>query len=239
MTKKLLFFLLFLVRISGGVFINEDAEDVLRRILDEFNHDPENYRYDNVIITSASDCRFIPKIFVWCPITHYKLKLLCPTHKNELECKQWTCVLAKESHWNPRIVYDVGGNVIFVQRSYECISPPGSHWPRHNYLSGSKEMLDIIPTRFLRQFPIILHYRSAFTTDLRDDIWTNIELGQNFLKISERLASLNFRKFQQRLSAHDSNNLDNMQEAFYSNILYSFPSNDKLMQIFFRALRKC
>ena len=222
----------YLITLNGGVYINEDAENVLRRVLDEFDRDPENYRYDHVILTSNLDSKFLPKIFVWCPIRHYKLNLLCPIHNCELQCKQWTSVLAKESHWNPRLVYDLGGNVIFVQRYYECISPPGLHWPSHSYLSGSKAILDIVPKRFIRQIPIILHYRSAFTTDLRDDIWTNIELGQNFLKISERLASLNFRKFQQRFSIHDSENRDNIEESFYSSILYSFPSNDKLMQIF-------
>lgn len=135
--------------------------------------------------------------------------------------------LKKESHWNPRLTYDLGGNIIFVQRSYECISPPGLFWPKHAYLSGSKEILDIIPKTFLSQFPVILHHRSAFPTDLLDDIWTNVELGQNFLKISERLASLNFRKYQRRCALRD-----NIEESFYTDKLYSFPSNDKIMHIF-------
>ena len=230
--KILLFF--HIIKINGGVYINEDAENVLRSVLDEFDQDPENSRYDHVILTGNLDSSLLPKIFVWCPIKHHKLNILCPVHDCELQCKEWTHVLAKESHWNPRLVYDLGGNVIFVQRSYECISGSGSQcqWPKHSYLSGSKAILDIIPKRILKQLPIILHYRSAFTTDLRDDILTNIELGQNFLKISERLASLNFRKFQQRFSVRDPTDNGNCEELFYQNILYSFPSNDKLMQFF-------
>jgi hypothetical protein len=221
-----------LIRISNSVFIDKDAHNALQRVIVEFKYDPENPRFDHVILTSISDCMILPKIFIWCPIQHYKLKLLCPIHNVGLQCKKWLSELEKESRWNPRLVYDLGGNVIFVQRSYECTSPPGLHWVKHSYLSGSKDILDIIPRTFVRQLPIILHYRSAFTADLLDDIWTNIELGQNFLKISERMASLNFRKFQQRLSLQDSDHRDNVEESFYSNILYSFPSNDKLMQIF-------
>ena len=135
--------------------------------------------------------------------------------------------LEKKGNWNPRLVYGLGGNIILVQRLYKCISPPGLHWPKHTYLSGSKEILDMMPKTAIRQLPIILHHRSVFTIDLLYDIWMNTELGQNFLKISEQLASLNFRKYQQIFTL-----CDNIEKSFYADILYSFPSNDQLMQIF-------
>jgi hypothetical protein len=89
-----------------------------------------------IILTSNNDANVLPKVFIWCPISHYQLKLLCPVHNTELVCKQWTSVLSKESHWNPRLVYDLGGNVIFVQRCYECMAPRGSSWPKHSFLSA-------------------------------------------------------------------------------------------------------
>ena len=67
----------------------------------------------------------LAKIFIGCPIKHYKLKRLCPIHNVGLQRKQWLSELEKESRWNPRLVYDLGSNVIFVERSYECTSPPG------------------------------------------------------------------------------------------------------------------
>ena len=153
----LLSILFHFIIFSSGVYISEDAHNVLRRVLEDFEENPQNSRYDHVIFTDSTDCKFLPKVFVWCPITHFKLNLLCLVHNCKLQAKQWTSVLSKESHWNPRLVYDLDGNIIFVQRSYECISPSGSglQWPKHNYLSGSKVILDIIPGDFLKQLPII------------------------------------------------------------------------------------
>jgi hypothetical protein len=119
------------------------------------------------------------------------------------------------------------------------MAPRGSSWPKHSFLSASKAILDRIPSRLSENFPVVLHFRSAFTVDLQDDIWTNMELGQNFLKISERLASLNFRKFHQRIAQQaGDNNVNEHLESFYSNVLYSFPSNDKLMHIFLSHYEK-
>ena len=67
-------------------------------------------------------------------------------------------VLSKESHWNPRLVYDLDGNIIFVQKIYECIAPHGSSWPKHSFLSASKTIMDMIPVRISEHIPIILHY---------------------------------------------------------------------------------
>ena len=196
-----------------GVFINQDAENVLVQLITDFEQNPNDGRYDHIILTSNENCIVIPKVFIWCPITHFQLQLLCPIHNAHLVCEKWTSVLAKESYLNPRLAYDLGGNVIFVQRIYGCVSSTGSSLPKHTYLSASKTITNIIPTRFLRQIPIILQYRSAFTIDLRDDLWKSIQLGQNFHKISERLASLNFCRFHHRYTCSTGvGNYEDLQE---------------------------
>jgi hypothetical protein len=156
---------------------------------------------------------------------------MCPIHKAHLLCKKWQAVLSTGNYLNPRMVYDLGGNVVLVQRYYECVSSGSSTWPKHTFLSASKSIMDAIPTSLANKFPIILHYRSALTHDLLDDIWTHIEMGQNFVKISERLASLNYRNFQRSNVILGECSLVDLQ-SFYENVLYSFPSNDKLMHIF-------
>ena len=65
---------------------------------------------------------------------------------------------------------------------------------------------------------------------------TEIVKGVNFLKISEGLASLNYREYLRRRWLYSSscdvfaNTLD--YSYFHSNILYSFPSNDQITKIF-------
>ena len=158
---------------------------------------------------------------------------MCPIHNVQLVCKKWQSVLSKENYLNPRMVYDTGGNVVFIQRYYECASSGSSTWLKHTFLSASKSIMDAIPRNLANKLPIILHYKSALTHDLLDNLWTSIEIGQNFVKITERLASLNYRNFQRRkliLGEHTSNAAD--LQSFHGNVLYSFPSNDKLMHIF-------
>ena len=60
------------------------------------------------------------KIFVWCPLQHYQMELLCPSHKSPLVFHSWTTQLTHQSPHNPRLVYDLNGNIILVQSIYRC-----------------------------------------------------------------------------------------------------------------------
>ena len=112
-----------------GVFINQDAENVLVQLITDFEQNPNDGRYDHIILTSNENCIVIPKVFIWCPITHFQLQLLCPIHNAHLVCEKWTSVLAKESYLNPRLAYDLGGNVIFVQFVHHLLVPLGQNTP--------------------------------------------------------------------------------------------------------------
>lgn len=61
----------YLITAGGAVFISKDAHDLLQGVLNEFGKDPENPCFHHVLLTSDPDCKILPKIFIWCPITHF------------------------------------------------------------------------------------------------------------------------------------------------------------------------
>ena len=93
-------------------------------------------------------------------------------------------------------------------------------------------------------FPAEIYQRCGITKALNHFIDTEILEGVNFLKISEGLASLNYREYVQRrlIYQSSSNGDDGVQllysEQFQSNALYSFPSNDQIMRIFLHNFEK-
>ena len=63
--------------------------------------------------------------------------------------------------------------------------------------------------------------------------------GVNFLKICEGLASLNFHEFCQRVNVFSSNlNCVASKYNFCNNEMFSFPSNDQIMNIFLDAINE-
>ena len=105
------------------------------------------------------------------------------------------------------------------------VSPDRSS-SRHEYHSASAEVLAILPPKIFEQFPFKLFYRSACSQNLLDYVIVHIGRGHNFLELAEDIASLNFRAF-----IHHSSHLFD-ESDYYSNILYTSPSNDQLMYMF-------
>lgn len=103
-----------------------------------------------------------------------------------------------------------------------------------NYQDTRKVVIGIYPhpTRLLPSsvtymFPVIMQQRCAFTIRLCDNIITGIYQRQNFMELSEGIASMNFREFLR-------NNPDNndLVKGFESSIFCSYPGNDTLIEFF-------
>ena len=89
--------------------------------------------------------------------------------------------------------------------------------------------MDSIPKVIEKRFPFKLFYRSACSQELLDYLVVHIGRGQNFLKLTEDIMSMHFRKFSQCTSS----NCDSIDvNGFYASPVYSIPSNDQLMHIF-------
>jgi hypothetical protein len=170
------------------------------------------------------------------PITHYSLKLHCPEHNTVLEPALWTNLVETKSPRNPRLVYDLNGNILLVQRFYFC------RYGKHRYLSSSPEILRIIPDLYSAEcFPIKVLYRSAFSKQAVDYVTSQVSQGVNFLQISEAIATLHFKDYCRRgnryitcLLHENSHPLqhDFKAEDFFNDALFVYPSNDLLMRIF-------
>jgi hypothetical protein len=203
----------------------EREQAMLKTLLDEFMSEPTHPRYGCIIQTEMAIT--LPKVFIWCPLKHYNIKVLCPKHNVPMVFHCWTSNVNADSFRQPRFVYDLYGNTVLVQAIYRCPNTNqfGSSL-HHEYHSASKDIPAVLPSEITQKFPFKLFYRSACSIDLLDYVIVHIGRGHNFLELSEDIASLNFRTF----IRHSS--ISNDENEYYSNTMYSSPSNDQLMHIF-------
>ena len=204
---------------TDGIILGREEEEILIKVINEFKLNPTHWIYSSPFTPDKGDV-CISKIFLWCP-------LLCAIHKCPLEFHSWTTKLTHQSPRNPRLVYDLQGNIILIQSIYRCNQNLSNHTtPGHEYYSTSTDILNVVPRTIKEKFPIKLFYRPACTKDLRDYVVTHIGRGQNFLELSENIGSMNFQAFIR-------NHKDSIDpNTFYDRILYSYPSNEQLMHMF-------
>lgn len=161
---------------------------------------------------------FYPKIFIWCPIGHYGLKINCPLHG---------------SPWTPGFFTDEVDkkkskeSSLSLRFTWKPVTHSTCHFKgsTHRYLSASEKILASIP-RIHRQsfFPVVL-YRSACTKQLVDLVEMQILQGVSFLKISEGLAALNYKEFCERsecsslVSSSSGSSEDELYQQFYKDTM--------------------
>ena len=139
-----------------------------------------------------------------------------------------------------RLIFDLMGNVILVQRIYLCTNSRRGHRMR----AATPDIHNSLPRYVQEFFPTEIYQRCGITKTLIHFIDTEILEGVNFLKISEGIASLNYRGYlQRRLIYQSASNGDMIVQfsdsaEFHNNVLYSFPSNDQLMRIFLHNFEK-
>ena len=110
--------------ICDAVTFDVNIDEYVKRLIVDFLSEPESSRYDNVIIPPRLGKKdhefFLPKVFIWCPMQHFRLEIPCPIHHSPLTASFFTDELQKVSPRNPRLVYDLRGNILLVQRLYIC-----------------------------------------------------------------------------------------------------------------------
>ena len=215
MSFSVTFCLLLLVLCSSfsvgrGVLFSEEGQKLLDKLLEEYSTCADHYRYDSVINTGLENSRSLPKVFIWCPLQHNGVRIQCPVHRFQLTFHRWTSHVVSDNSYNPRLVYDLEGNIVFVQASYVC--PHGI-------------ILDALPSQVKDSFPFRMSHRSACSNRLLDYLITSLAMGHSFLDITESILDMNYRAFY-RIHGADST------ASFHESSLYSCPSNDKLIQIF-------
>ena len=228
-----------------AVVIDKESESYVNEIIKEFEAAPASPRFAGIIQPPAyhqhhaelRPVKFLPKVFIWCPISHENLQIKCPVHKENLIASFWTNVLARKSPRNPRLIFDVGENAVLVQRYYQC-----RHG--HRYLSANPELMkEAFADPF---FPLRFYHKTIYTLDLIDLVNEFVGHGVNFLQISDSLASLSYKRYIRRLhryflehgtSVPDDANVAKY-DSFEDNVMFSFPSNDKITNLFLDDFRR-
>ena len=247
-TTVLIVFLI--VNQSLGVQLSDPdkVERYIREIIKQFEEKPTDIKFSSIIhpplIKDASTKAefFMPKILLWSPQEHFSIPMKCPIHQKPLRPFVWTnSVSGKKDYNEARLVYDIQGNVILVQRIYRCAEGTYGHKIR----STSLDVLTSLPSYIQAFCPIELFQRSGCTKRLLQYIETQIFQGENFLKISEGLAHLNFQEFCRMRNiymAMEKETNENYDSAgvddFYENVLFSFPSNDQIMNLFLNLFNR-
>ena len=172
----------------------------------------------------------------------FVVKLECPVHKKAiLKPWQWAKeVCKKQKQKTARLVYNLHGNVLLVQRIYVCVKGRLCH----KLMSATPDVMNTLPKILQEYFPFVLRGKSGYTKTLADFIEVQLKQGVNSLKISEGIASLAIREFSKELFAEA--NKDSRSDSykigmsqFYKNSLFSYPSNDTLMNMFLKSLKAC
>ncbi|XP_032218510.1 uncharacterized protein LOC5518042, partial [Nematostella vectensis] len=220
--------LLIVITRANFVVLGDAENEIIEKGLDEFEKNPRHPRYYFCIQPSFEDAILVPKMFIWCPMHHFGAVILCPDHKCRMRFHAWTSKTKTRNFEEPRLVYDLFGNIILVQAIYKC---PHSLENRkssgHRYLSASETILKCLPRDVTVKFPIKLFYRSACSQALLDYIIVHIGRGQTFLELTEDISSMNFRSYTQLKDGANGS-----VGSFHNSEVYSFPSNDHLMYMF-------
>lgn len=182
-TTVLIVFLI--VNQSLGVQLSDPdkVERYIREIIKQFEEKPTDIKFSSIIhpplIRDASTKAefFMPKILLWSPQEHFSIPMKCPIHQKPLRPFVWTnSVSGKKDYNEARLVYDIQGNVILVQRIYRCAEGTYGHKIR----STSLDVLTSLPSYIQAFCPIELFQRSGCTKRLLQYIETQIFQGENF-----------------------------------------------------------
>ena len=165
------------------------------------------------IITPPLSIENAPSVFFWCPITQYNCKVQCLKHQKFLEVETWNNIVTNKSNRNPRLIYDLFHNILFVQSNYRCNSTDESHLIK----SSDMDIFDQLPTHIQAKFPFCKYNTSMFTQEFIDYIFSQVAQGNNFSQISESIATFHKDEHSRRNSAADGH-----IEEFQSDPMYSF-----------------
>ena len=166
----------------------------------------------------------------------------CPLHKRVvLKPWQWAKDVCKRQKGKcARLVYDLHGNVVLVQRIYVCVRGRLCH----KLMSATPDVMNTLPKVIEEYFPSLLTEKSGYTKTLADYTKAQLLQGVNFLKISEGIASLSIREFCRRKDLFaaaigdcrsNSNEMGISISHFYQTSLFSYPSND--MNMFLKSFQ--
>ena len=107
----------------------ENVESYIKDLTEKFETDASHSRFFGIIeppqvpTIGRRQTFLLPKILLWSPQEQFPgvCMLNCPTHKEvSLKPWKWTNCLSESNSRRPRLIHDLFGNVLLVQRIYLC-----------------------------------------------------------------------------------------------------------------------
>jgi len=215
------------------MILDKAGDDYVKLLLNEYEQYPTNCKYDNIVHPPYGDS-ILPKLFFWCPTSHYSIELNCPIHNILMKPGMWTDdLVTPNSVKNPRLMFDMFGNVVLIQRYYNC-NPENDK--SHRYCSTDQELLKMLPSEIIGRFCFRKYNDSAFSINLTTFLFEQVKRGVNFSQIAEAIAMFNHTEFERLKSCHISTTLKDL--SFTESKLFSFPSSDRLISLFIDVYKK-
>ena len=170
---------LFGVQLSDSDKVESYIKDLIKR----FEEMPTDIMFSSIIHRpmikdpSSKAAFFLPKVLLWSPQEHFLVPMKCPTHKKPLHPSMWTInISGRKDYSEARLINDIQGNIILVQRIYCCAEGKCGHKMR----STSLDVLCSLPSDIQSFCPIELFQRSGCTKRLLQYIETPIFQGEIF-----------------------------------------------------------
>jgi len=121
-----LIFLLLLLHHTLIIQVHDagEVEHYIKKVIEEFKVNPQDSKFSSVIHppfpmdASSKSEFFFPKVLIWSPQEHFGMPMKCPVHGNKLLPRKWTNTVSGVKDHDARLVHDIQGNIIFVQRIY-------------------------------------------------------------------------------------------------------------------------
>ena len=241
---EILVFLIQILTFSGSCGFHlcnvDEVTKFVNSLIVEFEKDYSNERFHSVILPPISPVGktqaefLLPKVLLWSPKEQYNCHINCPVHNTPMKPWQWTSDLSGKKGKRPRLIYDLFGNIILVQRLYICIRGRKTH----KVTATSPDLMSTLPAWLQNTFPIRLFQRSGCSKKLLEYVTSAVTQGVNFLKISENIACLNHGEHTKLGLTYNNAREDDSTPRepydfndFYTNDIFAFPSNDQLMNI--------
>lgn len=137
-------------RPSCSITHSAQVDPYVKKLIVEFKTDPQSRRYDIFRFGDGYQDFLLPKVFIWCPMYHYGLDILCPLHKLPLKAEFFTDELQRNGPRNGRLIYDLCGNALLIQRIYIC----PQEGMKQKYFSASLSIIENIPKLYRLLFPV-------------------------------------------------------------------------------------
>ena len=96
------------------------------------------------------------------PSEQYDFPMKCPVHRTVLRPWRWTSDFSGNKGKRPRLIYDLFGNIILVQRMYLCVQGRVTH----QMTATSPDLMNLFPSWLQMKFPARLYQRSGYSKKL-------------------------------------------------------------------------